>query len=146
MKTIPIKIAQIFTERVNTAKIFVTEQRQYLKWLRYYLDFCEKYNHSPVDPDSANSFMLKLSEKNQTFRQQRLAAKSILVYRDIMKSLDSSEQKEIVGFVSNKKSSSCENKWDAVFIKLQTAIRIRNYSNKTYQTYAGWIGRFEHLE
>ncbi|MCD4652963.1 integron integrase, partial [bacterium] len=74
-----------------------------------------------------------------------LAAKSILVYRDIMKSLDSSEQKEIVGFVSNKKSSSCENKWDAVFIKLQTAIRIRNYSNKTYQTYAGWIGRFEHF-
>ena len=114
MKTIPTEITQIFTKRMNTAKIFVTEQRQYLKWLRYYLDFCEKYSHSPVDPDSTNSFMLKLSEKNQTFRQQRQAAKNRLVYRDIRNSLDSSEQKEIVWFVSNK----------------------------TYQTYAGWIGRF----
>ena len=139
MKKIPEDIAQIFFARMKTANISVSEQRQYMKWLRYYLDFCAKYKHSAIDPGSLNAFMMKLNEKHQTLRQQRQAAKSVAVYRDIMKTENNDEhnaEKKLMWDSSN-------NEWDAVFDQLREAIRIRNYSNKTYSTYANWIGRFE---
>ena len=144
MKKIPDDIAHIFSKRMKAANISDVEQRQYLKWLRYYLDFCDKYKHSPVNTDSADAFMLKLNEKNQTFRQQRQASKSVIVYRDIIKSHNRVEHGVISGFNNDKKNTN-ENKWDAVFDRLREEIRIRNYSNKTYSTYANWIGRFEHF-
>ena len=38
----------------------------YCKWLRYYLDFCQKYNFQQSDQKSVSQFINKLQEKNQT--------------------------------------------------------------------------------
>ena len=45
----------------------------YLKWLRFYLDFCNKYHHAPDVTASLPLFLEKLQEKNQTPRQQKQA-------------------------------------------------------------------------
>ena len=37
----------------------------YLKWLRYYLDFCHKYRFSHPDLRSFSAFLDKLKEKRQ---------------------------------------------------------------------------------
>ena len=42
----------------------------YVKWLCFYLDFCNKYHHDPARPSSLPLFIRKLHEKNQTPRQQ----------------------------------------------------------------------------
>lgn len=38
----------------------------YKKWLRYYLDFCQKYHFSPAHTQSLTRFIQKLQEKRQT--------------------------------------------------------------------------------
>jgi hypothetical protein len=35
------------------------------KWVRFYLDFCEKYGHPPRSSDSLAPFLAKLGQKNQ---------------------------------------------------------------------------------
>ena len=37
----------------------------YLKWLRYYLDFCRKYNFKEADKKSLPYFIKKLKAKNK---------------------------------------------------------------------------------
>ena len=47
----------------NTGNI---SQESHLKWLRYYLDFCEKYTFDLIDKKSSMRFIDKLVEKSQT--------------------------------------------------------------------------------
>ena len=42
----------------------------YKKWLRYYLDFCHKYNHEFSVKKSLAHYINKLKEKSQTDQQQ----------------------------------------------------------------------------
>jgi hypothetical protein len=44
--------AKIFSQRMEAARIPDLDRQQYLKWLRFYLDFYEKCKHSPTHPDS----------------------------------------------------------------------------------------------
>jgi hypothetical protein len=89
--------------------------------------------------------MLKLGEKRQTLRQQRQAARSVNVYRDILLTLAHNQTDKIPTNEDNSKKQGDKNPWDEIFRQLNEAIRIRNYSKKTYTTYANWIGRFEHF-
>lgn len=57
-----------------------TEHRHYQKWLRYYLDFCHKYQFIAADQDSLSYFMRKLHEKNQMIPQQKQASRAIQLY------------------------------------------------------------------
>ncbi len=41
-------------------------QHYYLKWLRFYLDFCHKYHHDQSSPQNLPEFIKKLKEKKQT--------------------------------------------------------------------------------
>jgi len=49
----------------------------FLKWLRYYLDFCVKYQFLQTERRSLDRFLGKLSEKNQTPAQQEQATRAI---------------------------------------------------------------------
>ena len=42
----------------------------YKKWLRYYLDFCEKYGHPYMNEKSLMLFLDKLKNKNQLERDK----------------------------------------------------------------------------
>jgi hypothetical protein len=50
------------------------------KWLRYYLDFCAKYQFHPTEKESLPEFLGKLREKRQTKAQQEQAAYAIRVF------------------------------------------------------------------
>jgi hypothetical protein len=53
------------------------KDNHYLKWLRYYLDFCHKYGHSESNSQSLPNFIRKLKEKRQTDVQQKQANEAI---------------------------------------------------------------------
>ena len=38
------------------------EQRYYVKWVRFYLDFCQKYNFRQEENNSLSTFMGQLQE------------------------------------------------------------------------------------
>lgn len=41
------------------------QNRFYMKWLRYYLDFCTKYSFEWSKNDSMSAFLINLQNKNQ---------------------------------------------------------------------------------
>ena len=56
------------------------EHNNFKKWLRFYLDFCKKYNFSESKHGSLPMFIKKLQEKRQTPDQQRQSSHAISLY------------------------------------------------------------------
>ena len=56
----------------------------YKKWLRYYLDFCQKYHLPAARAQGLPRFIQKLQERKQTNAQQEQATNAIKLYYDII--------------------------------------------------------------
>ena len=52
----------------------------FMKWLRYYMDFCQKYRMVDSEERTLGSFVDKLLEKKQTNVQQEQATQAIRIY------------------------------------------------------------------
>ena len=72
MKPIPEKIKTPYVSFLKKQKISSQEIPYYLKWLKYYLDFCEKYSHPTSSSNSLPHFKNKLKQKKQTGRSQNI--------------------------------------------------------------------------
>ena len=70
MLAIPSALQAQFEEYLRNKAIPNSLQGPYKKWLRYYLDFCQKYRFPPIHKDSLPPFIRKLQEKKQTKVQQ----------------------------------------------------------------------------
>ena len=64
------------------------EQGAYEKWLRFYLDFCDKYHLPDELRECLPPFLRKLEEKKQTKTQQQQASRAIALYFDLLQSKD----------------------------------------------------------
>lgn len=70
---IPVKSHAEYTSDLLERFVAVLEERgvpstqhaYYRKWLRYYLDFCDKYRVEATSPKSQAQFLDKLREKKQ---------------------------------------------------------------------------------
>jgi hypothetical protein len=69
-----------FEEYLRNKPVPTRIHGEYKEWLRYYLDFCEKYRFSPERNESLPRFIRKLQEKKQTDEQRRPAVKAITLY------------------------------------------------------------------
>ena len=74
-----------FEEYLQNKPIPNSSRGAYKKWLRYYLDFCRRYNFPPIRKESLPHFIRKLQEKKQTKVQQEQAVKAITLYYEILK-------------------------------------------------------------
>lgn len=86
MKKIPAALNAQFNALLVKNKIPQSYQRHYLKWLRYYLDFCHNYGFSEPRPQSLPNFIRKLKEKRQTEAQQKQANDAIHIYYELIRS------------------------------------------------------------
>ena len=85
MLDIPSALREQFEEYLQNKTIPNSSIWAYKKWLRYYLDFCRKYNFLPIRKESLPRFIRKLQEKKQTKVQQEQAVKAITLYYEIFK-------------------------------------------------------------
>ena len=83
MKQIPPKISALYDGHLNNKAIPKREHFNYRKWLRYYLDFCLKYNHNQLNKNTLNLFIEKLKEKKQNEQQQKQAFHAISLYYEL---------------------------------------------------------------
>jgi hypothetical protein len=58
----------------------VFRRADYLKWLRYFLDFRSKYVLQAPRSDQVSLFIQKLREKKQSPEQQKQAAHAVSLY------------------------------------------------------------------
>jgi hypothetical protein len=73
MIRVEVELQNRYTLVMDQEQIQRNEHRLYLKWLRYYLDFCHKYDFNRLDDNSLPPFIEKLFDlKNKmTFNKGR---------------------------------------------------------------------------
>lgn len=80
MLNIPDEIQNRYSKILIQKNIKPNLHDHYLKWLRFYLDFCDKYEHLPAESNSLALFQKKLQEKNQGRFQKDQAEQAVRFY------------------------------------------------------------------
>lgn len=80
MLTISPNLTQLFEALLAKQGIPINQRSYYHKWLRYYLDFCDKYHLEPSERRNLSAFDEKLCAKNQSESQRQQAKQAIAVY------------------------------------------------------------------
>ena len=94
MKQIPKPLSSKYETSLTQNKIPQRDRFLYRKWLRYYLDFCDKYGFEEYETQSLPVFINKLKEKKQTATQQGQAAHAIKIYYGLIHSQSQSTQEK----------------------------------------------------
>ncbi|RNC64431.1 MAG: integron integrase, partial [Desulfuromonadales bacterium] len=145
----------------------------YLKWLRYFLDFCEKYHVAGSESERIDLFLNKLQQKGQSEQKRQQASQAVSLYFVMLKGGASvtlpvssapcaqpmARQPDGPGSmppdtppvpprhsfynVAGYQETSDSPEWDEVMAKLAAEIKVRHYSRKTLQTYAKWSRQFQ---
>jgi len=89
MLNLPSALRTEFATCLRNAAIPKPAQAAYTKWLRYYLDFCQKYHFPHAQTESLPRFLHKLQEKKQTQAQQQQASHAVSLYYELMRFRDS---------------------------------------------------------
>jgi integron integrase len=84
MLPIPAALQASFEAYLRTGEIPETARSYYKKWLRFYLDFCQKYHAAPSQRKSLPLFLQKLQEKKQSEWQQQQATQAVSLYYELL--------------------------------------------------------------
>ncbi|WP_136796580.1 integron integrase [Desulfosediminicola ganghwensis] len=163
-----VRYAEFLAQR-GVAQIYVNKCQ---KWLRYYLDFCEKYQHETATTRGLDAFLVKLTEKNQNVATRQEAQRAIQLYLDFLvlkrsagsrpKRPEKIDRVAVVGKKTIKKTNDRstkpvkiatipqhitanehESSWEAQFADLENTIRMRHYSDNTLKSYRKYIRDFQ---
>jgi integron integrase len=135
MKNIPVALQDEFRLEMGRLRVPEGEWAERLKWLRFYLDFCLKYRHPPRDGDSLQPFLQKLAAKGQSDAAQAMAAESVNLFHELVRRWRPHDP-ELAA------SEQARSPWEDCLRRLKEDIRLRQYSRKTFRTYAGWVVQF----
>jgi len=138
MLKIPEALQKKYDRLLIQKEISADHHCDYKKWLRFYLDFCKKYQHPYADPGSLSLFLAKLEEKKQDKRHQTQANKAVLLYYSgIGKKIEAMDQ---VSETSEAfKANGGQSPWNAALKSLTDEIKLRHYSSKTLKSYSLWV-------
>ncbi len=171
MIQLPGQVVSGYRSHLMKRRVQEEDFNDYLKWLRYFHDFCEKYRVNEEESHHVRSFLDKLREKKQSEQQCRRAYNAVMLYFEMLKyaqtpseAISSSQAEETYNsgeiraattqhsvnvprrsFYSEagyqEKSDSPE--WDEVLAAMAAEIKVRHYSRKTLKTYAVWSRKFQ---
>ena len=85
MLLIPNEVFNRYLAYISKRGISTVHQGQYKKWLRYYLDFCDKYPVPAANSDLVRLFCEKLQVKKQSKAQREQAAHAVSLYFEMMR-------------------------------------------------------------
>ncbi|MBU2455193.1 MAG: integron integrase [Proteobacteria bacterium] len=150
MLKVPLQLQKKYDRLLMNSNVPLSEYSGYKKWLRFYLDFCKKYQHAYIDPQSLSLFINKLKEKNQKDSLRSQAQKAVeLYYSGIEKS--AGPQKEIVSTdkihedVNAFEIKKEKDPWSFAVEALNNEIKVRHYSKKTLKAYSLWAEKFRYF-
>ena len=83
MIQIPADIHSAYTSFIEQRGVKAGQHRYYVKWLRYYLDFCHKYNVKQTAQVSLAAFTGKLKEKKQAENLRKQAHHAVSLFYEM---------------------------------------------------------------
>jgi len=92
MLLIPNTLFTEYDAHLNKMKIPMARFTEYKKWLRYYLDFCDKYPAPDAKSGRIRLFCEKLKEKKQSVAQRERAAHAVSLYFEMLNHRGASSQ------------------------------------------------------
>lgn len=172
MLLVPRDLYALYAAHLKLRDIVPSQHAEYKKWLRYFLDFCDKYSPPASKSERIRLFCEKLLEKRQTEAQRGRAAHAISLFfemqdaepanpdgvgypEEVMADSVVSRVNESAGewLPSSRGSSgyteagyqekSDSPEWDELLATLAAEIKVRHYSRKTLKTYANWSRQFQ---
>ena len=84
MIDIPEELAALYAGILARERVLEKYRAFYTKWLRYYLDFCHKYDFAPSGTENLRHFLIKLQSKNQSDAYQQQAGHAVSLYYALM--------------------------------------------------------------
>jgi integron integrase len=93
MLLVPNSVFNNYLAHLKKRGLPVERFAEYKKWLRYYLDFCDKYPVPDSKSERVRMFTDKLSEKKQTQDQRERAAHAVSLYFEMTRHPDSPPKK-----------------------------------------------------
>jgi integron integrase len=143
----------------------------YMKWLRYFLDYCEKYYIAGEKTHRCKLFLDKLQQKGQSEEKRQQAQQAVSLYFEMIQGgsmaqvsastvqvadvkepqaavvqqpqLSVNYKRKYLYLEAGYQEKSDSPEWDEVLSKLAAEIKVRHYSRKTLQTYAKWSRGFQ---
>lgn len=170
MILLPPHLFKQYRSFCSSSGVTENEYNDFLKWLRYFLDFCEKYQVAGNEPERLRLFLDKLQHKGQSEEKRQQAKHAVSAYFAMIRgeagrlsttqsvptapagyrqsevleqsqSISSFRKSSYVVAGYQEKSDSPE--WDETIGKLADEIKVRHYSRKTLKTYAHWSRQFQ---
>ena len=135
MKKIPQVLVDELSREMRKTKLSRKDHVEWFKWIRYYLDFCFKYQHSTRNPDTELLYLQKLSSKGQTHSQQAQASETIALFRHAAKRFPATGQEQ--------DQVQQPNDWGQVLIQLEQVLRVRQCAQSTSKNYRLWMLQFQ---
>lgn len=80
MLAVPLSLSQAFEAQLVQRNVPDQQRRDFQKWLRFYLDFCDKYDSKPELTASFAKFDEKLQSKCQSESQRQQARRAVAIY------------------------------------------------------------------
>ncbi|NOR68828.1 MAG: tyrosine-type recombinase/integrase [Methylomarinum sp.] len=80
MLKLPDLLIQKFNDLLLSKSFSDKDRAVYKKWLRFYWDFCHKYQHDVFRSGSLSLFVQKLQDKDQSVQQQNQAKHSVSLF------------------------------------------------------------------
>jgi Phage integrase, N-terminal SAM-like domain len=77
MRWVPAEVWATFERRLDEVRVPAAQRPYYRKWVRFYLDFCQKYGHPADSACSRGPFLAKLASKNQSEAQRSQASAAV---------------------------------------------------------------------
>jgi integron integrase len=146
MLQIPDQLRAQFDALLVQKKIPPRFHSDYRKWLRYYLDFCDKYGFERSKKSSLLDFVRKLKEKGQTGHQEEQASHAISIFHDFygvagghLNDLKVAEQSGKPFLTKSAEIASKNFDWSSLYKGLNAEIKLRHYSPKTLKAYTRWV-------
>ncbi len=84
MLTVPLHITRRYEAVLESKAVSASYRSFYKKWLRYYLDFCQKYAFEPSDSNSLPRFIDKLRQKKQSDALRKQAFHAVTLYYEMI--------------------------------------------------------------
>jgi integron integrase len=145
MLQIPEKLLEKYRYLLKQDAVPANSHASYIKWLRYYLDFCKKYRHAYEKNASLVLFLKKLNEKRQNPKQQEEARKAVELYHSGLKGTpllvtpeDHVKEAMVTYHIDDKATP-----WDKAMASLNNEIKLRHYSPKTLKAYSLWAKKLK---
>lgn len=146
MKPIPHELRSDYDSLLKKG-VHAQEHAYYRKWLRYYLDYCQKYGLDESDKGSLPPFIKKLKEKKQSDKQQKQSVKAITAYYELASANKDkwNTYKDRYEEISRKKDKPklINADWWSIYSALEFGIKVRHYSEATLRSYRGWTKKFQ---